>query len=153
MVTWSWFYLLYRFNQWSQISGSVKSQILLVMVSTRANAPDWSKSLIMPYLQSNVSQEQFIIPVKPLNSGHLMVSKNLSVIEKCPLLGGNLRKIVTFGTKFFVRYSRHVRSLGCTLLGGFTVSWTSLFWTFTVSKHIAVLAIVILAIAQYIVIK
>ena len=100
----------------------MKSQILLVMVSTRANAPDWSKTLIMLYLQSNVLQEQFIITVKPLNSRHLMVSKNLSVIEKCPLLGGNLRKIVTFETKFFVRYLRHVRYLGCTLLGGFTVS-------------------------------
>ena len=31
--------------------------------------------------------------------------KNISAIEKRPLLGGNLKKIVTFGTKFFVRYS------------------------------------------------
>ena len=39
----------------------------------------------------------FIYAVKPVNSGHLRVLKNLSVIEKClcPLLGGNLRKIVT----------------------------------------------------------
>ena len=28
--------------------------------------------------------------VKPLNSGHLRVSKYLSVIERCPLLGGNV---------------------------------------------------------------
>ena len=35
--------------------------------------------------------------------------KNLSVIARCPLLGGNLKKIVTFGTKRFVRYSWHVR--------------------------------------------
>ena len=28
--------------------------------------------------------------VKPLNSGHLRVLKNLSVIERYPLLGGNL---------------------------------------------------------------
>ena len=40
----------------------------------------------------------------------------------CPLLGGSLTKIVTFGTKPFVHYSRHVRYLGCPLLGGFTIS-------------------------------
>ena len=28
--------------------------------------------------------------------------KNLSVIARCPLLGGNLKKIVTFGTKRFL---------------------------------------------------
>ena len=56
-----------------------------------------------------------------LNSGHLRVLKNLSVIERCPLLGDNFKKIVTFGTKPFVRYSRHVCYLGCPLLGGFTV--------------------------------
>ena len=36
--------------------------------------------------------------VKPLNSGHLRVFKNLSVIERCPLLGGYLKRIVTFET-------------------------------------------------------
>ena len=36
--------------------------------------------------------------VKPLNSGHLQIFKNMSFIERCPLLGGNLKKIVTFGT-------------------------------------------------------
>ena len=36
--------------------------------------------------------------VKPLNSGHLQALKNMSFIERCPLLGGNLRKILTFGT-------------------------------------------------------
>ena len=59
--------------------------------------------------------------VKPLNSGHLRVLKNLSVIKKRPLLGGSLTKIVTLGTKHFVRYSRRARYLGCPLLGGFTV--------------------------------
>ena len=59
--------------------------------------------------------------VKPLNIEHLRVLKNLSVIKRCPLLGGSLTKIVTFGIKHFVRYSRHVRYLGCPLLGGFTV--------------------------------
>ena len=59
--------------------------------------------------------------MKPLNSGHLRVLKNLSVIKRCPLLGGSLTEIVTFGTKHFVRYSRHVRYLGCPLLRGFTV--------------------------------
>ena len=46
--------------------------------------------------------------VKPLNSGHLRVLRNLSVIERCLLLGGNLKKTVTFGTNCFVCYSRHV---------------------------------------------
>ena len=45
--------------------------------------------------------------------GHLRV--DLSVIKRCPLLGGSLTKIVTFGSKHFVRY------LGCLLLRGFTV--------------------------------
>ena len=47
--------------------------------------------------------------------------KNLSIIKRSPLLGGSLAKIVTIGTKHFVRYWRHVRYLGCPLLGGFTV--------------------------------
>ena len=58
--------------------------------------------------------------MEPLNSGHLRVLKNVSVIERCPLLGGNLKEIVTFGTENFVRHSRHVRYLGRPLLGGFT---------------------------------
>ena len=36
-------------------------------------------------------------------------------------LGDNLKKIATFGTKLFVRCSRHVHYLGCPLLRGFTV--------------------------------
>ena len=59
--------------------------------------------------------------MKPLNSGHLRFLKNLSVIGRCPLLGGNLKKIVTFGTQHFVLYSWPVRYFGCLLLGGFTV--------------------------------
>ena len=59
--------------------------------------------------------------VKSLNNGHLRVLKNLSVIERCPLLRGILKKIVTFGTKRFVRYSWHVCYLGYPLLEGFTV--------------------------------
>ena len=59
--------------------------------------------------------------MKPPNSGHLRVLKNLSIIERCWLLGGSLKKIVTFGTERFVRYSWHVRYLECQLFGGFTV--------------------------------
>ena len=59
--------------------------------------------------------------VKPLNNGHLRVLKNLSFIERWPVLEGNLKKIVTFETNCFVRYSLHGRYLGCPLLGGFTV--------------------------------
>ena len=36
--------------------------------------------------------------MKPLNSGYLRALKNLSVIERCPLWGGNLKKIITFVT-------------------------------------------------------
>ena len=39
-----------------------------------------------------------VYTVKPLNSEHLRVLKNLSVIKRCSLLGGNSEKIVTFGT-------------------------------------------------------
>ena len=55
--------------------------------------------------------------VKPLTK--------LSVIERCPLLGGNFKKIVTFGTKCFVRYLWPERYLRCTLLGGFTANENS----------------------------
>ena len=59
--------------------------------------------------------------MKPLNSGHLWVLKNLSVIKRLLLLGGSLVKIATFGSKHFVSYSRHVGYLGCPLLGGLTL--------------------------------
>ena len=36
-------------------------------------------------------------------------------------MGGSLTKIVTFGPKHSVRYSRHFRYLRCLLLGVFTV--------------------------------
>ena len=49
---------------------------------------------------------------KQLNSGHVRVLKNVAVIKRYPLLGSSLTKIVTFGTKHFVRYSRHARYLG-----------------------------------------
>ena len=66
-------------------------------------------------------------PVKPLNSGHLWVIKNLSVIERCPLLGGNLKKIVAFGTQHFVRCSWYIRYLGCLL-------WEILLYLFSVTR-------------------
>ena len=53
--------------------------------------------------------------MQPLNSGHLRVLKNFSVIKRCPLLGSSLTEIITFGTKHFVRH------FGCPLFGGFTV--------------------------------
>ena len=49
--------------------------------------------------------------VKLLNSRHLRVLRNFSVIKRCPQLRGSITKIVTFGTKHFVRYSKHVRYL------------------------------------------
>ena len=48
--------------------------------------------------------------------------KNLSVIKRCPQSRGSLTKIVIFGTKHFVRYSRHIRYLGCPLLASFTLN-------------------------------
>ena len=47
--------------------------------------------------------------------------KSLSVIKNCPLLGGSLTAIVTFGTKHFVCYWRHVCYFGCPLWRAFTV--------------------------------
>ena len=35
--------------------------------------------------------------MKPLNSGHLRVLKNVSFIERCPLLRGNLKKLSHLG--------------------------------------------------------
>ena len=72
--------------------------------------------------------------VKPLNSGHLRGLKKFSVTGNFPLLGGNLTKIVTFGTKQFVRYSRHVSYWRCPLLGGFTVFWNQVQEQFITSK-------------------
>ena len=54
-------------------------------------------------------------------SALVYLSKNLSVIEWCRLLGGNLKKIITFGTQHFVRNPWHVRYLACPVLEGFTV--------------------------------
>ena len=71
-------------------------------------------------LNANICQYE-VDTVKPLNSGHLRVLKKLTVIERCPLLGGNFKKIVMFGTQRLVRYSQHVCALGCPLLGDFTV--------------------------------
>ena len=73
--------------------------------------------------------------LKSLNSGHLWVLKNLSVIKRYPLLGGSLTKIVIFGTKHFVHYSRHDCYLGCPLLGSFTVSTEELLWSKQVLLH------------------
>ena len=57
---------------------------------------------------------QFILnnTVKLLNSGHLRVLKNLSVIEGCPLLGGNFKKIVTF----------------LSAIHGMSAIWDALYW-------------------------
>ena len=44
-----------------------------------------------------ITLSHVIITMKPLNSGHLQVLKNLTVIERCPLLRGNLKRL-TFGT-------------------------------------------------------
>ena len=68
--------------------------------------------------------------MKPLNSGHLWVFKNVSVIKRCPLMGDKLTKIVKFGTTNFVRYSGHVRYLGCPLGGKFLFFFFFFFFIF-----------------------
>ena len=62
-------------------------------------------------LTGRCCQVIFVNTMKPPNSGHLRVLKNLFVIERSPLLGGNLKKIGKFRTKHFARYSWHVRYL------------------------------------------
>ena len=54
---------------------------------------------------------------KLLNSGHLQVLKNLFVIGRCPLLGGNLKKIVTFGA-----YKLCPLFMACLLFGMSTIA-------------------------------
>ena len=86
----------------------------------RADINSIRKKVIKIPNYHDVSTE-FLNTVKSLNSGHLRVLKKFSVIKRCPLLGGSLRNIVTFGTKHFVHYSRHARYLGYPPLGAFTV--------------------------------
>ena len=63
--------------------------------------PKWEN--YFPEVNATPAEEIYVQNrVKTLNNGHLRVLKDLSVIERCPLLGGNLEKIVTFGTKRFV---------------------------------------------------
>ena len=104
-------------------SGCVTEYMFYFILSiTPISFPISEISPLFKYLKrSRKSSVWFESTVKALKSGHLRVLKNLSVIERCPLLGGNLKKIVTFGTKCFVHYSWHVRYLGYPLLGGFTL--------------------------------
>ena len=45
-----------------------------------------------------------VITVKPLNSGHVRILTSLSVIERCSLLGDNLKKIQGMSAIWDVRY-------------------------------------------------
>ena len=83
--------------------------LLSIRVMIVHATPDWVETSLNHYYS------------EALNSGHLRFLKNLSVIKRCPLLGGSKTKIVTFGTKHFACYSRHALYLRCLLLGGFTV--------------------------------
>ena len=66
----------------------------------------WSHLLKNPKWKTSIFVQYIILPrrtvnnntVKPRNSEHMWVLKNLSVIERTPLLGRSLRKTVTFGT-------------------------------------------------------
>ena len=56
------------------------------------------KSIKLNFILTKFTLQRAPNTVKPLNSGHLQSFKNLSAIERFPLLGGNLKKIVKFGT-------------------------------------------------------
>ena len=97
-----------------------------VIISTWTRLSMWIELSTMAnrrrFVHWVVSWAVLLYTMKPLNSGHLRFLKNLSVIERCPLLGGNMKKIVIFVVKCFVRYSWYVCYLRCPLLRGFTVS-------------------------------
>ena len=83
---------------------------------------------------SNVKIMEFVT-AEPLNSGYLRVLRNWSVIKRCQLLGSSLTKIFIFGSKYFVRYSRHIGYLGCLLLKGFTLFCKHASTVMSLSKH------------------
>ena len=64
---------------------------------TRCTLHEGTKTLVYSHKDTKEIKAK-VNTVKPRNSGHLRVLENLVVIERFPLLGGNLRKIVTFGT-------------------------------------------------------
>ena len=98
-----WFILTVSKNMQDWIHFLLSIPVMIIYAT-----PDWVKTSFNHYSET-------------LNSGHLRLLKNLSVIKRCPLLGGSKTKIVTFGTKHFACYSRHVRYMRCPLLGGFIV--------------------------------
>ena len=66
--------------------------------------------------------------VKHLNSRYLWVSKNLSVMERCPLLGGNFKKIVTFGLNVLSAIHGMSSIWDVRYWGGLTLIFLALFW-------------------------
>ena len=56
--------------------------------------------------------------IKYSESAEKQIPTGLVPYWEVSVLGGNLKKAVTFGTKCFVRYSWHVCCLGCPLSGG-----------------------------------
>ena len=84
----------------------------------------------------------FAVTVKPLNSGHLQVLKNLSAIERCLLLGGNLKRLLQLGLNF----SSAIHGMSAIwnvrlLLGGLTVYISkSLFKLFNCNKYLFLLS-------------
>ena len=59
-------------------------------------------SFVATNLEKEYTTKLSFYTVKPLNTRHLWALKNVSVIKRCPRLGGSLTMIVTFGTKYFV---------------------------------------------------
>ena len=71
-----------------------------------------------------VGSEQQINTVKPLYSRHLRTLTSLSVIERCPLLGGKLTKTVAFENKSFVRS-----------IQGMSAIWDVRYWEVSLYKQ------------------
>ena len=61
--------------------------------------------------------------VKPLNNTHLGVLKNLSVIERCPLLVGNLKRLSHLGLNVL------------SAIHGMSAIWDVRYWEVSLYKN------------------
>ena len=91
--------------------------IVIIMIGVRVVVSSIIIALIKLLIVTNT--------VKPLNSGHLRVLKNLSV--RCPLLGGKLKKIVTFSLNVLSAIHWHVLYWGVSLYCIIALSFFTVF--------------------------
>ena len=117
------FRLLLKVWIWNKCQNRLENRNYITMMENnyaltkKVHMKTQTKAFILQNLWLQETKDSNLLYSQPLNSGQLRVLKSLSVIKRCPLLG----RIVTFGTKHIVRYSTHIRYLGCPLLGDFTV--------------------------------